>query len=90
MLGWALNLGFAGGTGVEATDQLAWGDFTWDEWGTFSWTQWGTFLWDFKDPYQIETGHAHVTGGNVGSVYIAGGAIGSAHLTGGNVGVANG
>lgn len=41
-------------------------------------------------PYQIETGHAHVSGGDVGQEYIAGGDVGHVYISGGDVGQQNG
>ena len=51
-------------------EPLTWGDFTWDEWGSFSWDEWGEFIWDALVLPRVETGHAHITGGNIGQTNV--------------------
>lgn len=41
-------------------------------------------------PFQIETGHAHVSGGDVGTAYVSGGAAGHGYVSGGDIGQVNG
>ena len=41
-------------------------------------------------PYQIEAGHAFVSGGDVGQEHIAGGDVGQVYVSGGDVGQNNG
>jgi hypothetical protein len=41
-------------------------------------------------PFQIETGHAYVSGGDVGTAYVSGGAAGHGYVSGGDVGQVNG
>jgi hypothetical protein len=43
-----------------------------------------------KSPFQIETGHAYVSGGDVGTAYVSGGAAGHGYVSGGDVGQING
>lgn len=43
-----------------------------------------------EGPYQIETGHAYVSGGDVGQEHIAGGDTGHVYISGGDVGQKNG
>ncbi len=41
-------------------------------------------------PFQIETGHGYVSGGDVGTAYVSGGAAGHGYVSGGDVGQVNG
>lgn len=41
-------------------------------------------------PFQIETGHGYVSGGDIGTIYVSGGDVGHGYVSGGNIGQVNG